>query len=683
MITDERGGRENTMQRARQVHEVGARFLVHLLLGILLVALTASSALAAPPAQASDDQAISGGWHYRQTSGVAGQGFDLRDWPTTPAGPAPFWTQVESMGGVAVLGYPVTRAFLGRDGCIYQLLQRVTLQACPGFGVRFANTFQILEEADQDGFLDAVRSIPQGQPDFARSFDEAVAIRLGWLEDPALREEYFRPPGGHTGPWTVLDAINLYGLPMSRPENRGPFIVQRFQRIALQRWTVDHPLGIFPAGTVVQVLGGDLLKETGVVSGQLIQPHGAGESALQSLPVVSSFPPVAGQAPAATAVPPTATAIPATPIPQPTATPVPAAPIPQPTATLATGRAYRLEYGFQAHMLDSRFDRRANAINWTKEAGFGWLKQQVLWSTIEKQAGVYDPQELSYLDGTVNEASAAGLKVFLSVVKSPDFYAVPGGHSPSDPTKLGDFLRFLASRYQGKVQAFETWNEQNLSGEWGAGRLCQNWPAEFLALQRAAFNGVKAGNASAVVVFPALTPTGHGDCNAAIDDVVYLDRLYRDTGGEISKYFDVLGVHPSGFNSPPGDWTDRTTAEGSGFRNHPSFFFLRFTQLRDVMLKHGDDRPMWFTEFGWSVCPTVVVPNYDYCRDNSEEERAQYFRDAFQMLQTQYPYVQTAIVWNLNFRDIVPETDEKWGFGLVNTDGSKTPAYEVLKALPK
>ena len=374
-------------------------------------------------------------------------------------------------------------------------------------------------------------------------------------------------------------------------------------------------------------------------------------------------------APTATAVPPTAT-----PVPLPTATPRPQRPLP-------AGRTFRLEYGFQAHLLDTRFGRRANAIRLTQEAGFTWIKQQVRWSQVEKEAGVYDPQEMSYLDGSVNDAHAAGLKVLLSIVSSPDFYAVPGGHSPADPSKLGDFFRFLASRYQGKVQAFETWNEQNLAGEWGQGRLCGNFPGEFLALQKAAYEGVKAGNPQAVVVFPALTPTGHGDCNAALDDVVYLDRLYQETGGQIKNYFDVMGAHPSGYNSPPGDWVDRSTAPGAGFRNHPSFFFLRFTQLREVMLKHGDDKPMWFTEFGWSVCdPNNRVPHYEYCGDNSEEERAAYFDQAFQMLWEQYPYVQVAIVWNLNFRDIVPSTDEKYGFGLVNNDGSTTPAYEVLKA---
>ncbi len=688
------------------------RIAKSLILTLCVLGLTAAAVLAAPARQAASDEAIPDGWHYRQASGTAdGRGFDLRDLPHTPVGPVSFWTHAENMGGVEILGYPASRAFVGRDGCVYQVLQRVTLQACQGHGIRFANTFQILEEAVQDTFLDSVRQIPRGRADGARSFDEAVAVRLGWLWDDAIRAAFYNPPHGvaPSDPWTPHDAINLYGLPMSIPEDYGPFVSQRFQRIAFQRWKVDHPAGIFAAGSVVPVLGGDLLKETGVLSGEVTTPHAAGASLIAALPSVPSFPPVPGkappplpppppppkpiptpeprpvapptpvatQAPQATAapIPPTATPIP------PTATPVPPTATPRPLRPLPAGRPFRLEYGFQAHLLDTRFGRRANAIRLTQEAGFTWIKQQVVWSQIEKQPGIYDPQEMSYLDGSVNDSAAAGLKVLLSIVKSPDFYAVTGGHSPADPTKLGDFFRFLASRYKGKVQAFETWNEQNLAGEWGQGRLCGNFPAEFLALQKAAYEGVKAGNPQAVVVFPALTPTGHGDCNAALDDVVYLDRLYRDTGGQIKNYFDVMGTHPSGYNSPPGDGVGRSTAPGSGFRNHPSFFFLRFTELREVMLRHGDDKPMWFTEFGWSVCdPNNRVPHYEYCGDNSEEERARYFEQAFQMLWEQYPYVQVAIVWNLNFRDIVPSTDEKYGFGLVNNDGSTTPAYDVLKA---
>ena len=89
----------------------------------------------------------------------------------------------------------------------------------------------------------------------------------------------FRAPEGVTGPWSVLDAINYYGLPMSQPRHRGPFIVQRFQRQTLQRWLVDHPTGLFPAETIVPVLGGELLRETGLIGGHIVQPHAPGQSA--------------------------------------------------------------------------------------------------------------------------------------------------------------------------------------------------------------------------------------------------------------------------------------------------------------------------------------------------------------------------------------------------------------------
>ena len=215
------------------------RITKSLVLALCVLGLTAAAVVAAPARQAVSDEAIPGGWHYRQASGTAdGRGFDLRDLPFTPVGPVPFWTHVERMGGVEVLGYPASRAFIGRDGCVYQVLQRVTLQACRGHGIRFANTFQILEEAVQDAFLASARQIPRGRADGSRSFDEAVAIRLGWLWDDAIRAAFYNPPlgVGTSDPWTANDAINLYGLPMSIPEDYGPFVSQRFQRIAFQRW---------------------------------------------------------------------------------------------------------------------------------------------------------------------------------------------------------------------------------------------------------------------------------------------------------------------------------------------------------------------------------------------------------------------------------------------------------------
>ncbi|MGH2459675.1 MAG: hypothetical protein ACRDIY_12500, partial [Chloroflexota bacterium] len=66
-------------------------------------------------------------------------------------------------------------------------------------------------------------------------------------------------------------AINLYGLPESKPEQHGPFIVQRFQRIAFQHWVQSVP-GMPPPGSVVRVLGGDILKQLGMIPSAAVTP---------------------------------------------------------------------------------------------------------------------------------------------------------------------------------------------------------------------------------------------------------------------------------------------------------------------------------------------------------------------------------------------------------------------------
>jgi hypothetical protein len=39
--------------------------------------------------------------------------------------------------------------------------------------------------------------------------------------------------------------------------------------------------------------------------------------------------------------------------------------------------------------------------------------------------------------------------------------------------------------------------------------------------------------------------------------------------------------------------------------------------------------------------------------------------------------------WNLNFQLAVPQTDEKWGFGVLREDWSARPAYNALAQMPK
>ncbi len=580
--------------------------------------------------------------------------------------------------------------FPASDGCTYQAFQVLLLQQCPGQGVRLANTFEILQDAGVNPLLERA-GVGPGAPDGSATFAEAVNTRLGWMEDASIHEHYLI----QCGAGNAAAAIDLCGLPMNRPGAFGPFVSQRFQRIAFQRWLVDGPAGI-KAGDVTAVLGGDLLKATGILAGPSVQPHPPGQPA--DSPIVRFA--VAGRADA----------------------PLPAAPVVRLRPALSAGRrTIPLSYGYQGDFQNATLRRQAVPL--VTGAGFGWVKQQLVWANFEMTAAECRRQGANCLEAEVNGSTkyfwrnqltdlqallddirGAGLSVMISVVRAPAFYAAPQGIAPADPAKLRDFLQFLVSYppLKGKVSAIEPWNEQNLSWEWGSARLWPNAPAappqgvvEFVQLQKAAYQGIKAGDAAVTVILPALTPTGVGECwrnlearsqsfcldavRLAIDDRLYLEFLYGVNNGEIKQYYDALGVHPSGYNNPPDDFIDRNSLPPSSpafgrFKGHGSFYIKRYQQLREVQERFGDFKPMWLTEVGWSSTRRSV-PGYEFGQDVSEEQRGRYTARMLEQLNNEAPYVSHVFIWNLNFRSLWPESDERHGFGVVDPSGTPLPAY--------
>ncbi|MGH2367073.1 MAG: hypothetical protein ACRDI2_02655 [Chloroflexota bacterium] len=190
-----------------------------------------------------------------------------------------------------------------------------------------------------DGWL-AQKGIPPAIRDDGAGgdFRRAVATRLTWLEHEAIRAAFLADPaGGPESPWPGDEAlaaglegtpddqipwvaIERYGLPMSRPQRFGPFITQRFQRVALQLWLDEVP-GMPKPGTVTPVLAGELLREAGLIPAGALVPITAdgapGEGpALPAPPPPGGWPPTPTPAPTAASIQPTPT--PASPQPTPT-----------------------------------------------------------------------------------------------------------------------------------------------------------------------------------------------------------------------------------------------------------------------------------------------------------------------------------------------------------------------------
>ena len=219
---------------------------------------------AAPPAQAAPSGGDSA--FFSQAGGGKG-GYEISN-----AGGIGFYSAFQDLGGADALGYPASQRF-NQGGFTYQALQGAILQWRPELNAAvLANTFEWFTTAGKDDQLLASDGIPLPIRDDGAGgdFQKASAIRLAWLTDPAIKATYLA--AGSTD-----QAVQLYGLPMSKPEQHGPFIVQRFQRIAFQHWTSAVP-GMPAPGSVVRVLGGDLAKQQGLIPSAAEAPS-AGPSA--------------------------------------------------------------------------------------------------------------------------------------------------------------------------------------------------------------------------------------------------------------------------------------------------------------------------------------------------------------------------------------------------------------------
>lgn len=332
-------------------------------------------------------------------------------------------------------------------------------------------------------------------------------------------------------------------------------------------------------------------------------------------------------------------------------------------------------YGFNVYARGDAdgADFNQQTIQLVKDAGFTWVRIPIHWSDVERTKDQWDPLPL---DRIVEQYDGSDVKILATVSKEPDWARDPSGQQLlTNFQDFAGFMHFLAERYKGKIHAYEIWNEQNLASNMGGAVRVEDYGR----LLEAGYQGAKQADPNITIVFGGLTPTGVNDPVIAMDDLQYLQSFYN-YGSAYTKYFDVLGIHVSSTHNPPdkmypdnpgsGEWTD-----------HPSFYFRRGEQLHQVMVEHGDTRPVWITEFGWTT--NNGAPGYEYGALNTEEDQANYLVQSFEIARTSWPWVTGMFVWNLNYSVVSAPEDEKFPWAVLNADWSARPSYDKLKAMPK
>jgi LysM repeat protein len=373
-----------------------------------------------------------------------------------------------------------------------------------------------------------------------------------------------------------------------------------------------------------------------------------------------------------------AVAVPATPVPTAApsaggATPTPA-PLPQNQAT-NVGFAY----GVQIYLPNQNMPAVVSAAT---DLGVTWVKQQIEWALYEPTAGNVN---WAPIDDMVNAMDAAGVNIVLSVNSAPNWARDSDQEKgpPSDYTTYANFVGQLAERYNGKVDAYEIWNEPNLRREWNTPKGIS--AASYVELLRLAYTAIKLSDPTAVVVTAGLAPTGFNDGVNAIDDRVYLRQMYA---AGVAEWSDAIGAHPNGWANPPDSTCCRNNRPAvPGWDDHPSFFFKQTLQdYREIMVQNGDSGTyIWATEFGWGSNDGLNVeppPDYGFVAYTSLDEQASYLTRAFQ-LGREWGYVGPMIIWNLNYCQVVGVTGEQCLWSLLDPAGNPRPAYLAVQAMPK
>jgi hypothetical protein len=136
--------------------------------------------------------------------------------------------------------------------------------------------------------------------------------------------------------------------------------------------------------------------------------------------------------------------------------------------------------------------------------------------------------------------------------------------------------------------------------------------------------------------------------------------------------FDALGAHAN--NQAP-----EVAVPVGSLKDfpHPSFYFRRVEQLRQLMVERGDaDKQIWLSEWGWTS--DTAHPQYAWFAV-SEEKKADNLIEAFQYAHEHWgSWIGVMSVWTLPDPTWSKDREEYW-WAIANPDGTPRPAYTRIR----
>jgi hypothetical protein len=314
------------------------------------------------------------------------------------------------------------------------------------------------------------------------------------------------------------------------------------------------------------------------------------------------------------------------------------------------------DYGIQA-FLWWRPEVAHRDLGLVRDAGFTWVKQWFAWRDIEGAGkGQYD---WSTADRIVSGAEEFGLKLIARVDHEPTWAGPP----PSNINAFVDFLTAMATRYRGRIQAYQIWNEPNLAREWG------NKPpnaAEYTQMLKAAYQAIKKADPNALVISAGMAPTTEWS-QRAVPDTQFIQSMYN---AGAKPYFDLLGAHGAGYKAPPemdpGQVATDPNYYNVGDVNCPGdacriYCFRHVEDLRQIMVDNGDAKKrVVVLEFGWTRDERPDSP-YAWHRVEDQFVQGDYMVRAYQYAKEHWqPWIAVMSLIYLPDAQWTPADEQYW-----------------------
>ncbi len=291
------------------------------------------------------------------------------------------------------------------------------------------------------------------------------------------------------------------------------------------------------------------------------------------------------------------------------------------------------------------------AINAAAGLGLEWVAVDFDWASLWSDQNTMP--NLDALGQAIGQAHDKQISVMISIKNVPAWAMTSAG---PDAAITANLVIGLARLYPESFQAVELFPAANTTHGWGTSPN----PADYLTLLQTVDTALKNDRRAVLIVAAGLTPLGSNPDPSDMDDLAFLDNLYRLGAAPVMP---IVGMRLPEITGEP--------MLAAGPTEHR--VLRHFEEVRQVMRNYDHkDGLIWITGFSWpsgSISPTDAAYN-------QRENQARWLGQAYQLLKAQL-FIGAAFFSQINPDPTLSPAPNS----LIQADMSLHPAYTRLSQI--